>query len=1434
MKSINPISRFSAFFYLLLPIVIVPVMVAMFFVWQEKTKILPQSEELNHITLQIEQIKKLTAIRLASLHSTDTLTNPFSIKEDEIYQSANELKRIAKNFLEPDSLNAIAQTANSLENTARTLVGIKQNLAQIDPKQKDEIEKITQSLLDYQKELNTTALLLNEKTNPLLNAIDQHKQSIQTQIAYSHFVITVLLSASSLLFLIILMILIFQFRSKLLVPFQNINNLLLQWKANKLNTEQLVVQNSPIPLLSELLQNMLIKQNATIETATAILEDKNFPLSTEQIDTQIYELFKDIQKKITQLKTTNQQIQSEYQRIKNENEQTIEEQRKQIIKINHRLEGINPALAIAESDLQGRITFANQTLAQLSEYSIQELLNQPFKIFNSGYHDAEFFQNLWQTISKGNTWKGNILNKTKSGQNKWMAISITPILDALGKVSKFVFTAFDINHLVQQDKEVKEALSKTLDEHQNLLKNYQKILQERDELKAAYDKQKNLEYRLIQQQAALQELTRNPNILEGKISEAIVTITESLCYTLDHDRAALWLFNEDQSILQVIDFFDRQQLAHFNHPYIQQKFASNFFSSILNNQPIIVDDVLNNPLTSEMADYYFIPHHVTSVMASPIRLGGSVVGCITVEHTNRPTQWAPDQIAFLNSVADLVSMTLEQGNRKVMEEELRTSLEESQALEEELRQNAEEIEATNEELRRAQIELKGQIEALNAAAIVSETNTNGLITYVNNEFIQMYGFRKEEIFGKTHKIIKSEEHSKEFFQEMWSTILKGKVWKGEIKNKSKEGWYYWINLTITPVIGSDGKPYKFIAVGFNISSQKLQEEQLKTALEVALQQEEMLRENTEELLAANEEMRRTQVELIGQISALNHSSMVFETDMDANITYVNSELLHVLGFSKEELLGKPYTFLKSPYQNDKVLQEQWKTILNGKIWKGEVELKAKNNDSVWVWMTNTPVLDSDNEPIKSINVLFDITPQKQQEFRLRTQQSALLEITSHPAVKEAKTDEAFAVIAQIGLATLSVDRVSIWIYEDNDTKIRCITTAHSDGTTHKYQKGTVLQRDFYPNYFTIIEKERVIAANEAISDPRTKELAIPLFVPNNIQSVLDISIRQSVKTVGILSFEVRNKQRKWSLDEQNFATSLADAISLVLEQHERLKIDQIKEAYEQLELINQEVRRQKEELEESNTNMKESIKYAKRIQQNILPSKELMNSIFTHWFVTFKPRDIVGGDFYWVSKIEHQAVLVVADGTGHGVPGAFLTMIGNILLNQIVNEKKITRPADILHDLHIGVRQTLRQDAEDSTSRDGMDVALVTINMETLECQYAGANLPCNYIHDYEVIEIKADKQSIGGEQMEEERIFKNHTFQLKKGDGIYLYTDGFVDQLGGPDGKRFSTRRFKDLIFRTQSDSMATQRANLNMEWKDWKGDLEQLDDVTVVGIRL
>jgi PAS domain S-box-containing protein len=1112
-----------------------------------------------------------------------------------------------------------------------------------------------------------------------------------------------------------------------------------------------------------------------------------------------------------------------------------------------KLAAVENSLAIAELDGEGKLVYTDNFFAKLAGYTPDELKGLDIVQLNGGTQDKDFYAKIMQTVGSGQTWYGVFQNRTKSGADFWLASVITPIVAPKTNGSngnghtngngsgngRYLLAGYEISALKHQEQQLRnslETVSAEIDRYRSTVDN---LKTEQTRVLQNYQQQKQLENRLVQQQSALTELTRNADLKEGNVREALRSITEITAYALDDNRMGLWLFTENGTKLRCLDVYDRQRLQHRDSIELKQQSFPDFFGALQKEGVMAITSAPADERTRYLYPTYLQPNGVQSLMSAPIHLGGEIVGVLMAEHTGTDREWALDEQNFLMSVADVVSLALEQGNRKVMEEELRMTLEESQALEEELRQNAEEIEATNEEMKRTQVELRGQISALNNSAIVSETNPDGSISYCNAEFGKVYGLDRSAVMGQNHRLLKSGHHPPVFYQHMWATISSGKVWKGEVKNKAADGSEIWVLLTITPVMGIDNKPYKFIGVSYNITAQKLQEEQIKNALEVALQQEELLRQNAEELEYANDEMRRTQIELAGQVNALNNSSMVYETDMEGNVTYVNDELLETSRYTREDLIGKRYTILKSGRQPDALYQEQWRTVLNGRIWRGELELKSRDGQYFWVIITNTPVLDDGGEPIKSINVLFDITAQKQQEFRLKKQQSALLELTSHPAIKEGNVTEAFKVITKIGMETLGVNRASIWQYDDTGTTITCVAAFQSDDN-HFNEPGTKLDREAYPIYFRTLERDRVIAANDANADPRTREMVNTLFSPLGVSAVLDSSVRQGPRTVGVISFEHRGSVRPWTLDEQSFATSLADTIGLVLEQKERQLTEKLKLAYTQLEDINQEVLRQKNEIEEQATHLRESIRYAKRIQQNILPSKDLIGAHLPNYFIVYKPRDVVGGDFYYFSNIGSHNVVVVADGTGHGVPGAFLTLIGYLLLNQIVNEKRVTKPSDILYHLHIGVRTALKQDEEGSESRDGMDVAVVTFDSATYMAQFAGANLPFNYYQDWDLHTIKPDKQSIGGEQMEEERTFTNHEVQLKPGDGVYLYTDGFVDQMGGPEEKRFSTRRFRDLVLRTQHESMATQRALVNIEWKEWKDDREQLDDVTVFGFKV
>lgn len=261
--------------------------------------------------------------------------------------------------------------------------------------------------------------------------------------------------------------------------------------------------------------------------------------------------------------------------------------------------------------------------------------------------------------------------------------------------------------------------------------------------------------------------------------------------------------------------------------------------------------------------------------------------------------------------------------------------------------------------------------------------------------------------------------------------------------------------------------------------------------------------------------------------------------------------------------------------------------------------------------------------------------------------------------------------------------------------------------------------------------------------------------------------------------------------------------------------------------------KQKDEIELKNKDIEESLQYAKRIQRTILPSKKDMDEVLEDYFVLYKPKDIVSGDFYWFTKTVDKAFVAVVDCTGHGVPGAFMSLIGYTILNQIVKGENIIQPGLILTELHRHIRQTLKQDSEGSSSKDGMDVSILVFDRYSEKAEYSGAFRPLYLWNGSDLKIIEGDKMSIGGEQLEEERIFTNHEFEIEPEHILYMFSDGIVDQFGGPAEKKFSTKRLRDIIVQNHKESMSVQKALFNLEWKEWKGDGPQTDDVTMIGIK-
>jgi serine phosphatase RsbU (regulator of sigma subunit) len=249
-------------------------------------------------------------------------------------------------------------------------------------------------------------------------------------------------------------------------------------------------------------------------------------------------------------------------------------------------------------------------------------------------------------------------------------------------------------------------------------------------------------------------------------------------------------------------------------------------------------------------------------------------------------------------------------------------------------------------------------------------------------------------------------------------------------------------------------------------------------------------------------------------------------------------------------------------------------------------------------------------------------------------------------------------------------------------------------------------------------------------------------------------------------------------------------------------------------------------LNEQNEQIKDSITYARRLQDAILPSN--LNELLPDSFILFKPRDIVSGDFYWVEKTENGVYFAVADCTGHGVPGAMVSMVGNSGLNQVIFEKETVETNEILDELSDFVESTFTKTGENV--KDGMDMSICRLNGSVLS--FSGAQNPIYHVRDNKLNEYKGDKQPIG--KHSNRSAFTKKEIELQKGDLIYLFSDGFADQFGGPKGKKFKYKAFKELLLKTQHESMNRQREILDEAIKDWMGRLEQLDDICVMGVRI
>lgn len=373
------------------------------------------------------------------------------------------------------------------------------------------------------------------------------------------------------------------------------------------------------------------------------------------------------------------------------------------------------------------------------------------------------------------------------------------------------------------------------------------------------------------------------------------------------------------------------------------------------------------------------------------------------------------------------------------------------------------------------------------------------------------------------------------------------------------------------------------------------------------------------------------------------------------------------------------------------------------------------------------------------------------------------------------------------------------------------------GLADAYEKKNDLERalKYYKLYSQVKDSIINVASTEQIAEMQAK------FDSENQQRRIELLQRQTE----IQHLQEQDRQNREKVIRYSIIGAMVVLLIVGVLLYNRYKLKQVaatklEAAFHQIEFKNKEIT--------------DSIKYAKRIQEAILPPDELVDKLFPENFVLYKAKDIVSGDFYWVERWGNQTLIAAVDCTGHGVPGALMSVVGYNLLNQAVNEHGLSKPNLILNALNKGVSNTLRQKMEESSVKDGMDISLCAFDTKRMVVEFAGAYNSLYHVRDGKLTEIKGDKFPVGIFLGEEMKQFTNHEVQVQQGDSLYIFTDGYVDQFGGPEGKKFKARQFQQMILSMQDKPMSEQGALLNETIERWRGQLEQVDDILVIGVKV
>ena len=679
------------------------------------------------------------------------------------------------------------------------------------------------------------------------------------------------------------------------------------------------------------------------------------------------------------------------------------------------------------------------------------------------------------------------------------------------------------------------------------------------------------------------------------------------------------------------------------------------------------------------------------------------------------------------------------------------------------------------EIAQQQQEQDRLVKLLDRHVIFSKTDTKGIITHASEAFCKISGYSRDELIGKTHNIVRHPDTPKETFETLWKSLKEEIPINSEMKNRKKNGDFYWLDGRFEPDY-SDGKLIGYAALRVDITDKK-EVQELSKNLEIKVEQR-------------TQEIEEQQQQFTSMVSNVPGAIYRVIDDSAWPIIYMSDEIENITGYpSKDFTDSKIQTFSTIMYPDDVVpigqsIQEQF---TKGKSFQVDYRIISKSGEIKWVRSQGQFLKSEDGEAFID-GILIDITKAKEGEVKI-----------------ELLTELVYGSLKSASVGAWWVD------FTEEDTFHALKNTSEMIGIDFKSEDSDAL---------VISEWVKVLQETATLSDDYKKA------IDDTFENFTGAISGKYEYYHAVYPISYSNGEVKWIEARANVPKRDENGTALLMT---GTLIDIT------------DIRNTQEELEQIHKNTRESIEYASLIQSALIPDNQLMSSYFSDYLTIWQPKDIVGGDIYLFEELrdKSECLLLVIDCTGHGVPGAFVTMLVKAIERQVVskieNDKSIdVSPAWILSYFNKTMKKLLQQESEESISNAGFDGGIIYYNKKEKLLKFAGAETPLFYIEDEELKTIKGNRHSIGYKKSDVSYEFKEHIINVKEGMKFYLTTDGYLDQNGGEKGFPLGKRRFSEVIKENSNKSFTDQKEILLDSLNDYQGNENRNDDITVVGFEI